>query len=294
MGLFRKSETEKRLNAARADLSGAQSKLSAIVAGEEKALLADGAVYKAWRADRDAAATDVEHQTQLIAVLEAGAEATRRHDADVALRGRISDARKAADELSARIQSEGRRIAAELRQLMRDAAVSTMNTMELNSILPEGEAPVPVADFLARDTAVLPRVDIRSEEVALWVRRDNGILVGDQDNVQPNDDGTGHFDANGGRFQCVKRRFRSTTFHPGIAGDHPGHLFARVRLPNFDAPGLSFDGSLMTIEAVAAMEVEPKRPPSGSRRTVETELTPLDPWPLPGMPSEAERAARTN
>ena len=60
MGLFgRKTEIEKRLAAARKELPTAQQKLDAISAKETEALT-DGAAYSAWRAERDAAASEVD------------------------------------------------------------------------------------------------------------------------------------------------------------------------------------------------------------------------------------------
>jgi hypothetical protein len=288
VGIFRKSEVERRLDGARVDLAAAEAKAKAIAAREEPAL-ADGASYAKWRMERDAAADETQRLTKLIAALEQGAEAARAHDEAEALRKRIAAARKDSEALAERIRNEGNRLLIELRTLMRDVAKATIETTALNAMLPAGEPQIPIADFLARDTAVFPRVDLKAEELLLWVRSDHGGLIGNSDDVTAIDETSGYLDANGRRFPCVKRRFRSTTYHPAHASDHPGNLHSRVRLPSFDGPGFAFDGSFMTVEAVAAMDVEPGKAAKKPSRPIQTELAALDAWPLPGLPSEAER-----
>jgi hypothetical protein len=177
---------------------------------------------------------------------------------------------------------------------MRDVAKTTTDTMALNANLPDGEPPIGIADFLARDTAVLPRVDLKTDELDLWVLRDSGGLVGNQDAVTAIDDDTGFFSANHMRFNCAKRRFRSTTFHPAQVSDHPGHLFALVRLPNFDGPGVAFDGAYMTIEQIAALNLDPPKTEKKSRRPVQTELTPINLWPAVGSVAASAVKARNS
>jgi hypothetical protein len=289
LGLFRKSEIERRLDGARADLSAAEAKATAVAAREEAALV-DGASYGKWRAERDVVADEINRLIRLIrliAALQAGADAARQHDADEALRKRIASARKDSEALAARIRDDGNRLLVELKTLMRDVAKASIETDALNAALPAGELPIPIADFTARDTAVFRRLDIKTEELQLWVRSDHGGLIGNQDEVKAIDDRSGYLDANGQRFPCVKRRFRSTTYHPAQASDHPGNLHSRVRLPSFDGPDVAFDGSFMTIEAVAAMEVEPRKAANKLRRPTQTELVPLDDWPLPAARNEA-------
>jgi hypothetical protein len=277
----RKSESEKKLDAAKVDLAAAKAKLAAINSKEAVALI-DSAAFAAWSTERNAALSEVDRLERLTAGLAKGAEDQKRDEADAALRKRIADARKANDALAARIRTDGGRLLTELKTLMRDVAQATIDTNALNANLPGDEAPIAIADFLARDTAVFPRIDLKTEELELWVMRDTGNLVGNQDAVTAIDGETGYFDANNMRFKCVKRRFKSSTFHPPLAGDHPGHLFSLVRLPAFDGPGTAFDGAFLTIEHVATMSVDPPKAEKKSRRPTRTELTPVvEAWAPP-------------
>jgi hypothetical protein len=295
MGLFRKSETDKRLPPAKADLTAQRAKLTAIDAGEAAAL-GDAAAYAKWREGRAAVVAEVERLERLIAALEAGAEAARVHDEAEATRRRLAAARKAADDLAMRIKIDGQRIATELLQLMREAAQQSLQAKMLNAELPEGEAPVPTADILARDFGATPREDIRSREVDLWVMAGTGAVVGDQRAVISADGITGHFNAAGGsmRPRCLKRRFRETEYRPAETPDWPGNLFALVKLPHFTGPGPLFDGSILTIEQVAALDVDAAaKPAKKPKRPVQVELAPIDPtWPPAGIaPGEAGRNA---
>jgi hypothetical protein len=58
-------------------------------------------------------------------------------------------------------------------------------------------------------------------------------------------------------------------------------LFALVRLPNFDGPGVAFDGAFVVIEHVAALNLDPPKAEKKSRRPTQTELTPIGPWTPP-------------
>jgi hypothetical protein len=286
--LARKSEEDRKLAAARSDLDAAQRKLSTLL-GRENAAATSADRWGQWTAERDVAAAEVARLTALVGQLEADAEAARAHDDAEALQKRVAAARKHNEALAERIRAEGNRLLIELKTLMRDVAKSTLETIALNESLPESEPKVPIADFLARDTAVFPRVDLKTEDVELWSRADNGALIGNQDQVTAIDDQTGYIDANNFRIKCVQRRYRSTTYHPKEALDHPSHLFSQVRLPKFDGPGVSFDGAFMTIEAVAALDVEPPMPVTKQRRSVQTELVAIDQWPAVGVAAEADK-----
>ncbi len=285
----RKSESEKKLDAAKVDLAAARVKLNAIDAKEVEAL-GNGATFAAWNQDRNAASAEIDRLERWIAALQAGDEAQKRHSAEEAIRKRIADARKTNEVLTARIRTEGPRLSFELKALMRDVAQATIEATALNANLPDGEMPIAIADLVARDTEVFPRVEIKTEELSLWVMRDSGQLVGNQDAVTAIDDANGHFSANNMRFNCAKRRFRRTTFHPPQATDHPGHLFSLVRLPNFDRPGVAFDGAFMIIEQVAALNLDPPKSDKKSRRRTETELVPIGEWPAPVSDVSSEEA----
>jgi hypothetical protein len=193
MKLFgRKTEAEKALDTTRADLAAARATLAEINSKEVGAL-ANSVTFAAWSTERNVASAEIDRLERLTAALVSGAETQMRNEADAALRKRIADARKANDVLAERIRSDGQRLLTELKTLMRDVAKATVDTMALNASLPEGEASIGIADFMARDTAVLPRVDLKTEELDLWVLRDTGGLVGNQDAVDGIDDETGSF-----------------------------------------------------------------------------------------------------
>lgn len=295
MGLLRKSESEKRLASARPDLNAARAQLAAIDT-DETAALSDGVSFARWREKRAAAAAEVERLERLVAALEAGAEAARAHDEAEAMRVKRTAARKAADDLAKRIREDGQRMAAELLQLAKEAAQQALDAAALNSNLPVGEAPIPIADILARDFGTEPRQDIASREVQLWVAESTGMVIGDQDAVVSSDGIHGQVHVMGGsmRWKCVKRLHRETTFHPRTLSDWPGNLFSLIRLPRLDGPGVLFDGAYATVEAAASLDVAAVTKPAKRRpRAIQTETIPVDPnWPpADAAPDEADQNA---
>ncbi|MCK1618058.1 hypothetical protein IVA96_15675 [Bradyrhizobium sp. 159] len=290
---FRKSEVDKRIAAVRADLKAARDQLAAIDA-EEADALADSLRFAAWSTKRAAAAGEVDRLERLATVTESADTETAKAEADAAARREIAAARKAANDLTARIKTDGQRIAAELLKLAKEAAQQALDAKRLNENLPEGEMPVPFADIVARDFGAEPRKDVRSREVELWVVADDGRIVGDQAAVVSSDSITGHLHVAGAgiRWRCARRKFKEVEFHPSTLADWPGDLFSLIRLPHLDGPGFAFDGSLMTTEAVADLDVDAaiaprKKPP----RSTQIELIPIDPtWPPP-VTTEADDAA---
>lgn len=290
---FRKpSEADKRIAAVRADLKAARDQLAAIDAAEAEAL-ADSMRFAAWSTKRAAAASEVDRLERLATVTESTAAEATKAEADAATRREIAAARKAANDLAARIRTDGQRIAAELLQLAKDAAQQALDAKRLNENLPDGEALIPAADIVARDFSAEPRKDVRSRDVELWVVADDGRIVGDQAAVTSSDGVTGqlHVSGAGFRWKCVRRKFRETEFHPSTLPDWPGDLFSLVRLPRFDGPGFAFDGAVVTREAVADLDVAAVAAPrKKTPRPVQIELVPVDPtWPPPVR--EADDAA---
>jgi hypothetical protein len=279
---FRKSEVDKRAATARADLDAARAQLTAVDA-EENVALTDGAAFQAWRTKREAIVTEVERLDRLVTALQAGAEAARAHDEAEALRKRLADARKKADDLAGRVRKDGPRIASELLQLARDAAQQALEAKVLNANLPEGEAPIPVADILARDFGTEPRQDIASRAVELWVAESTGIVIGDQDAVVSEDGVRGQVHVSGGtmRWRCIRRSFRETEYHPRTLSDWPGSFHQLLRLPRLDGPGVLFDGAYVTTEAAAALDIAAAvKPAQRQPRPTQIELVPVDPiWP---------------
>ncbi|OKO73040.1 hypothetical protein [Bradyrhizobium sp. NAS96.2] len=278
---FRKlSEAEKRIAELQAELKSARSKLAEVDFGKAAAL-ADSVVFAKWSGQRAGAAAEVERLTALIETIETDAEIARRSEADAAKRRETAAARKAAEALANRVQTEGRDLAGRLLSLMQECARQSLAAKVLNADLPEGEAPIPSADILARDIASEPRKDIRSRDVVLWVAETNGVPIGDQAAVASDDGVRGQADVGSMRVKCVRRDFHETEYHPIATLDWPGDLFSLIRLPRLDGPGVLVDGSFMTIEAVAAMDIAAvMKPTKRPARPVQIELRPTDPtWP---------------
>ncbi|MEH2482025.1 hypothetical protein V1282_005382 [Nitrobacteraceae bacterium AZCC 2146] len=275
----RKSENAKRLDAAKIDVAAARVRAATIAAGEEAAL-ENAATYAAWRTERDTATADVERLEKLIAALTAGGEAQRQHDAEEALRRRIDLARKNNAALAERIKIEGSRLSVELKALIRDAAAATLETDAINKLLPDGTPPLLDPNFIARGRPAVPRKDLEEKVLNLWVRETDGSLIGDQDRVTAVDADTGNFVVDKQfRVDCVRRKFRSTTYHPVEYAEIPEHLFANVRLPLFDRQGVDFDGARFITEHVAMLEAEPaKLEKKAARRPTQTELAPVEPY----------------
>ncbi|MCK1424598.1 MULTISPECIES: hypothetical protein [unclassified Bradyrhizobium] len=289
---FKRTENDKRAAALQAELKAACAKLADLDAGKVAAQV-DSVAFAKWSAERNAAALEVDRLTGLIETNETEAETARKAEADAATRREIAAARKAANDLAARIRTDGQRIAAELLQLAKDAAQQALDAKRLNETLPDGEAPIPAADIIARDFGAEPRKDIASRTVDLWVAETSGDIIGGQDAVASDDGINGQVHVFGGsmRWKCVKRRFRETEFHPATSFDWPGSFYELLRLPRFDAQGCLFDGSLMVPEAVADLDVAAAvAPRKKTPRSTQIELVPVDPaWPPADAKSEADR-----
>ena len=278
MNIFgRKSEIDKRLAAARKELAAAQQKLEAISAKETETL-ADGAAHSTWRAERDAAANEVDRLTRLIAALEDGEETARQHDIDEALRKRREAAEKNNAAVAERLRTEGPQLSTAMKALVRDVALSQIETAAINRMLPAGVPALADANNLARSRPSVPREDIEEKTLSLWVRSTDGSLLGDQDAIVPVDATTGHLFVNGSRVDCVRREFRSVQYHPTGWAEVPEPFHSLLRIPNFDRPGVDFDGQFMIEEAVAELNPGPAKAEKRTRRPVQTELIPVSPW----------------
>lgn len=293
MRIFRKpSEAEKRIATVRADLKAARDKLAAIDAEEAEAL-ADSMKFAAWSTKRAAAANELDRLERLATVTENTAAEATKSEAEATARREIAAARKDAEELAKFIRTDGARIFGEVLDLAKRCAQQSLAAKALNERLPDGEAPIPAADILARDFGAEPRKDVRSREVELWVASTTGAIIGDQDAVASDGGVHGSVHVFGGtmRWKCIKRRFRETEFHPAVSFDWPGSFHELLRLPRLDAPGPAFDGSVVTLEPVADLDVAAvlaarKKPP----RPTQIELIPIDPtWPPPAT-AEADAA----
>ena len=288
---FRKTEADKRITAARTGLDAARAQLIEVDA-EESAALGDSVAYAAWREKRAAVVAEVERHERLVEALEAGAEATRVHDEAEAERKVLAAARDDVDLLVKRIRGFGA-LAEQMLQLATECARQELAANVLNARLPVGEKPIPIASVVARDFGAEPRQDIPSRDIELWVAETTGTPIGDQSAVASTDGIHGQVQVMGGtmRWKCVKRVFRETKYHPRTLFDWPGSIHQSLRLPRFDAPGTLFDGSLLTIEAVAALDVAAAvKPAKRKPRAVQVELVPIDPtWPPVSVVGQAER-----
>jgi hypothetical protein len=280
MGLFRKTDTERKIDAAKVDLAAARAKLAAIDArGDEAAH--DSKLFATWSGERQAAAVEVDRQERLIGAITADGEAQKRNEADAALQARINAAKKSSAAVAERLRTEGAKLAAALKALARDVAASQVETAAINKLLPDGTPHLIDANNLARGRPAIPRENISEKTLQLWCRATDGGLLGDQDAVVEADAGKGHLVTNGMRIDCVRREFRSVQYHPEIWSEIPEPLHALLRLPNFDRPFVDFDGQRMVEEHVAELNLDAPKAETKSRRPAQTELIPLEAWAPP-------------
>lgn len=282
MGLFRKNEADKKVDAAKVDLAAARAKLVAIDARDVEAL-ANSATFAVWSTERTAAATEVDRLERLVAALVAGDAASKREAEEAPLRARRQAAEKFSAEVAARFRTEYPKLLRSLKSHARDMAVSQVETDRLNRILIErGDIGDLVdANNLARSQPAIPRQDITSKLLQLWVRASDGSLIGDQDAVVEAGDGKGHFIANRMRVDCVRREFKSVQYHPEIWSEIPEPFHVLLSLPNSDGQGAAFEGRWLVEDAVAGISLEPPKADKKARRPVQTEITPTAPWSPP-------------
>jgi hypothetical protein len=285
MKLFgRKSDLEKRLVSARKDYDTALAKVEIIVA--RKNVAAETAeTFAAWRVEYEAALGEMSRLETLVCAMMEGAEALKAHEAAEALRIRIDAARKVNAVVAQRMVTDGVRLVAEIKALVRDASAAVLEAAAVNAQLPRGVAPVADANFIARGTPAVPRAVLSESVVRLWAYATTGEAVNDQSAVlaNNNDPETGVLNAGAtvAGVACVKRDFRSVDVHPAEPPLLAEHLHSTVRLPNFDGPGIAIDGARLIIEHAAAIDTDPPKrsPPASSKRRVKRELTPIGPMP---------------
>jgi hypothetical protein len=276
----RKSDTEKKTDAAKVDLAAARAKLAAIDAREVEAL-ADSAAFATWSAERKQAATEVDRLERLTTALASNEEDRKRHEVEAALQKRVDAAKKNNAAVAERMRTEGAKLAAALKALARDVAASQVETAAINKLLPDGRPHLIDANNLARGRPAIPRENISEKTLQLWCRATDGGLLGDQDAVVEADAGKGHLVTNGMRIDCVRREFRSVQYHPEIWSEIPEPLHALLRLPNFDRPFVDFDGQFMVEEHVAQVDLHPPKSETKTRRPIQTELIPVEAWAPP-------------
>lgn len=288
MAFNRAAEDGKALAASRADLASAQKKRAALAAREGAAAATEDR-YALWCTERDAADKEIERLTKLVAARENAIQEAARAAADAEARRQVERCRADNAAIEERYRTEVPSLICGLLTFARDAAAAAAEAHRLNAMLPPGVETIAVGDIAARDLAPVPREDIATEIQELWVNS-QGIPVGDQDAVVETNDGAGMLQVNRSmQIVCTKRRFRSTTFRPAFTPNMAGYFFSGLRLPFHDRPGAMFDGSLMTLDQVAVLNVEPPPQPKRPSMPIRTELIPVDAWPPAGVRTEADR-----
>lgn len=280
MGIFRKSENEKKLDTAKTDLAAAKAKLVTID-GRKNDALGSGAAFAAWREEQGEVASEADRLEGLTAALIAGGEAQAKFEAEELLKKRVEAARKNNAAIAERLRTEGAKLTAALKELARDVARSQVETAAVNRLLPAGMPHLADANNIGRGRAAIPRENISEKTIDLWCRATDGGLLGDQDAIVPVDSQTGHLFVNNMRVDCVRREFRSVQYHPEIWSEIPENFHSTLRLPNFDRQGVDFDGQRMVEEHVAALNLDAPKAETKSRRPAQTELIPLEAWAPP-------------
>jgi hypothetical protein len=285
----RRTEEEKALASARSDLATAQKKRATLAAREDAAATSTDK-YALWCSERDATDNDIARLTKLVAARENSLQEAARAAAEAEARQKVEACRAENALVTERFRTDGVKFITELLKLTRDAAAAAAEAQRLNASLPPGVEPIKIGDFAARDLPTVLREVIATEDQLLWVNA-SGVPVGDQDAVVEGEDGTGTLQINRAtQIICTKRKFRSTTFRPAFTPDPAGFFFSQLRLPFPDRPGVAFDGAYMTLQTVAAIDVEPPPAPKLAPPSIRTELVPLDPWPPAGaVHGEASR-----
>jgi len=291
VALFNRKQTEdeKLLATARADLAAAQRKRATLAAREDTAA-ASADKYALWCTERDATDADIARLTVLVSAREKAMQEAAQAAAEAAQCDAIEACRAVNTAIKER-RAEVEKMVTGLITFARDAAAAAIEANRLNQALPAGVAPIVIGDLAMRDLPVLPREELASAEIELWVNP-AGDVIGDQDNVAEHEDGTGTLQiSRSTKIICRKRKFRRTSFYPAFTPNAAGYFFQQLRLPFADRPGLAFDGSAMPLQYVAAINVGPLPPPNETSRPIRTELVPLEPWPPAGVVTEADQNA---
>src|SRR5258706_13123156 len=155
------------------------------------------------------------------------------HDAEEAMRKKVEAARKSNAALAERIRLEGPKLAAALKALARDVALSLIETAALNQQIPPGVPPLRDPDSLARSIPAVPRENISEKLIEMWVRTSDGGLIGNQTDVVSEDGKIGHIQINRSlRVDCVRRKYRSIEYHPEDFPIHAEPFHTLMRLPD--------------------------------------------------------------
>jgi len=268
----KKSEIEARLNEARATLTTAEEAKQSLAEREGAAVASSPSDYVAWKSERDANETELDRLTKLIAILEADIAAATEVEADSNVRKRYDAQLKTNAGLAKRIRADLTKANDILLALIHDVSAAAIEDASINGSLPDDLVPLVSAEQLARGKAALPRNDIATKNLMLWVRSDSGYLIGDQDRVEDQGGGRGVLRTTmGWDHRCRQQLYRSVSFNPAERAEMPQSMFRTIRLPLADRPGLAWDGERVRSARDCLLALDVPRDET-KERPVETEL----------------------
>jgi hypothetical protein len=264
------------INSSRQDLTAAKTALDEILA-RELASTDTAVTFSAWRADRDAAISEIDRLTKLVARLESAADEDERQAEAAALAKRVNAQRQANEALARRITLTAGPAIEKLLELVRDVAIAAMVDGALNAKLPDDADKIASADMIARARAPAQRENLSEKLVSLWVFASTGSVIGNQDDVVPTgDDSTGFIRGAQHKTHAIRRKFKSITYRDAETRQPLVPFFAALRLPSPNGPGLVWDPR-DGLSAAAALEALNRRPAVAERQTL-TELVPVEPF----------------
>ncbi|WP_029084019.1 hypothetical protein [Bradyrhizobium sp. th.b2] len=273
-----------RLDQARADQAANDAALQDLEVSKSEASKAGREAFAEWKEEFDWRATERERLTVAIEALRSEIVAEDSVEAETALRDRHRRRHEENAKLADRIKSELAELNAKATALLRDVALAALEDAEINAKLPPDLEPLVSANTLARAYPGCAREEVGREQVSLWVRSDNGSLIGDQAAVT--DLGIDKTGKNRGgviemRFSapvyCRRMQFEQISFHPEIAPERPAPLW-QMRLLEADSPAAAFDGTELSHarEVLKALNRATRFQDPGPR-PVQKELRPLEP-----------------
>jgi len=275
--MSKKIDAKQQLDSAHVDLAAAQVKLK-VIQESELTSTDTAASFGAWRAECDAATSEVDRLSKLVARLEGAALEGERAAQTADMAKRAAAQRQVNEALARRIREEGGPAIEKLLELARDVATASMADAALNAKLPDDAEKITSADMIARYRASAQRENISEKEVALWVFASNGSVIGNQGDAIPTGDGSTGFirSSSQHRSRVVRRKFKSITYLDAEARQPLVPFFEALRLPSPDGPGLVWNPR-DDLSAEAAIEMLNRRPAIAERETL-TALVPVEPF----------------
>lgn len=267
----KKTEIESRLNEARAMLTSAEEAKQSLAAREGAAVASSSGDYAEWKSEWDANETELDRLRKLVACREGDLAVAAEAEADSNIRKRYDAQIKANASLAKRIRADLTKANDLLLALIRDVSAAAVEDASINDGLPDDLVPLVGAEQLARGKAAMPRKDIGTENLMLWVRSDNGHLIGDQDSVEDQGEGRGVLRTGAGWHVCRQQLYRSVSFNPAERAEVPQSLFKAVRLPFPDRPGFAWDGERLRSARDCLAKLS-ARNDATIERPIETEL----------------------